>query len=137
MQQPYRDSSAVRGSTPSAPPGVPETIDLGQIVEFTPKSDFIVESQDPAHPFYLGGYMTGGAGYSDVGDPEWINIIPPAQYLDHYVLFTDPTYPETSLVVIRSPSRVDGSFADVELACAGKLGGWQNWATTSSPGSTS
>lgn len=126
---PYRIVGVVDGTTlkwrPAAPPGVPEKIDLGQIVEFTPKSDFVVESQDAAHPFYLGGYMTGGAGFNGVGDPEWVNIIPPAQYLDHYVLFTDPTYPETSLVVIRSPSRVDGSFADVELACAGKLDGWQ------------
>ena len=126
---PYRLVGVVDGTkltwTPTAPPGVPEKIDLGQIVEFTPKGDFIVESQDPSHPFYLGGYMTGGAGYNGIGDPEWVNIIPPAQYLDHYVLFTDPTYPETSLVVIRSPSRVDGSFADVELGCKGKLDGWQ------------
>jgi hypothetical protein len=100
-------------------------VNLGDVVELTPKGDFTVQSQDAAHPFYLGGYMTGGAPFGDVGDPEWVNIIPPAQFLDHYVLFTDPTYPETSLVVIRSPSRVDGSFADVELACAGKLGGWQ------------
>jgi hypothetical protein len=126
---PYRIVGVVDGTTlqwrPSKPPGVPATLSLGQVVEFTPKGDFTVQSQDAAHPFYLGGYMTGGAPFGDVGDPEWVNIIPPAQYLDHYVLFTDPTYPETSLVVIRSPSRVDGTFADVELACAGKLGGWQ------------
>lgn len=126
---PYRLVGVVDGTTlqwrPSKPPGVPATVNLGQVVEFTPKGDFVVASQDAAHPFYLGGYMTGGAPFGDVGDPEWVNIIPPAQYLDHYVLFTDPTYPETSLVVIRSPSRIDGTFADVELECAGKLGGWQ------------
>lgn len=126
---PYRLVGLVNGTKltwdPAEPPGVPETIGLGQIVEFTPKGPFVVKSQDASHPFYLGGYMTGGQSFNGVGDPDWVNIIPPAQYLDHYVLFTDPTYPETSLVVTRTPSRVDGSFADVELACAGKLGGWQ------------
>jgi hypothetical protein len=126
---PYRLVGVVAGTKlawePAAPPGVPKMIGLGQVVEFTPNGDFTVKSQDADHPFYLGGYMTGSQGFDGVGDPEWVNIIPPAQYLDHYVLFTDPTYPETSLVVIRAPSRVDGSFADVELACAGKLGGWQ------------
>ena len=126
---PYRLVGAVDGTklswTPAVPPGVPETIGLGQVIEFTPGGEFVVTSQDADHPFYLGGYMTGGDAFDGVGDPEWVNIIPPAQYLDHYVFFTDPTYPETSLVVTRAPSRVDGSFADVELACAGKLGGWQ------------
>jgi hypothetical protein len=126
---PYRLVGLVDGTKlqwdPAAPPGVPKSIDLGQVVEFTPGGAFVVKSQDADHPFYLGGYMTGGKPFNGVGDPEWVNIIPPAQYLDHYVLFTDPTYPETSLVVIRKPSRVDGSFADVELDCAGKLGGWQ------------
>lgn len=126
---PYRLVGVVAGTKltwePAVPPGMPKMIGLGQVVEFTPSGDFIVKSQDAAHPFYLGGYMTGSQGFDGVGDPEWVNVIPPAQYLDHYVLFTDPTYPETSLVVIRTPSRVDGSFADVKLACAGKLGGWQ------------
>jgi len=126
---PYRLVGVVAGTKlawePAAPPGVPKMIGLGQVIELTPDGDFIVRSQDAEHPFYLGGYMTGGQSFDGIGDPEWVNIIPPAQYLDHYVLFTDPTYPETSLVVIRTPSRVNNSFADVELACAGKLGGWQ------------
>ena len=49
--------------------------------------------------------------------------IPTAQYLDSYVLFTDPTYSETSLNVIRHPDK-DGKFADVTLDCAGTLSGW-------------
>ncbi len=53
-----------------------------------------------------------------------MNVIPTAQYLDSYVLFTDPTYSETSLVVIRKPS-TQGQFADVNLDCAGPLTGWQ------------
>jgi IgGFc binding protein len=109
---------------PSAPPGAPKTLSLGQVVELSAPGPFVVRSQDADHPFYLGGYMTGGQPFGGAGDPDWINVIPPAQYLSSYVLFTDPTYPETSLVVTRAPSKEDGSFADVTLACRGKLGGW-------------
>jgi hypothetical protein len=71
------------------------------------------------HPFYLGAYMTGGAPFGGEGDPDWVNVITPSQFLTHYVLFTDPTYPETNLVVVRTASPSDGSFADVTLNCAG------------------
>jgi hypothetical protein len=108
---------------PAKPAGAPDTLALGQIAEFPSAGPFIVKSQDEDHPFYLAAYMTGGQDYDGAGDPEWVNVIPTAQYLRKYVLFTDPTYPETSLVVVRN--RQDGAFADVDLACAGKLGGWQ------------
>jgi hypothetical protein len=49
--------------------------------------------------------------------------VPSAQYLNKYVFFTDPTYSETNLVVVRG--KKDGVFADVTLSCAGVLGGWQ------------
>lgn len=107
------------------PVGAPDTLALGDIVEIHSAVPFAVKSQDKEHPFYLGAYMTGGAAFGGEGDPDWINVIPPSQYLTRYVLFTDPTYPETSLVVVRTPSKVDGSFADVTLACRGVLGGWQ------------
>ena len=68
--------------------------------------------------------MTGGEDFNGEGDPEWVNVIPTAQYLDSYVLFTDPTYSETNLVVVRRPGN-DGQFADVVLDCAGPLQGWQ------------
>ena len=35
------------------------------------------------------------------GDPEFVNIVPPEQYLSQYTFFTDPTYPETNLVLTR------------------------------------
>jgi hypothetical protein len=94
-------------------------------VEFSASGPFVVRSQGSEHPFYLGAYMTGGAPFSDEGDPEWVNVIPPQQYLDNYVFFTDPTYPQTSLVVVRTPSKVDGSFAPVSLDCLGEIDGWQ------------
>ncbi|MCY1061579.1 IgGFc-binding protein [Nannocystis sp. SCPEA4] len=124
---PWRLIGAVDGTMltwePAAPPGAPAMIGLGQVAEFNAPGPFIVRSQDKDHPFYFAGYMTGGLAYQGRGDPEWVNVIPPAQYLDKYVFFTDPTYPETELVVVRN--RVDGAFADVTLGCAGALGGWQ------------
>ncbi len=104
------------------PNGAPSTIDLGVVAEFSSPGPFQVKSQDGDHPFYLAGYMTGGGVYGGVGDPEWVNVIPSAQYPQKYIFFTDPTYSETSLVVVRTPE--DGAFSDVSLDCAGTLGGW-------------
>jgi len=126
---PWRLVGAVKDTkltwSPMAPLDAPSTLDLGQVAEFPSTGQFVVTSQDAEHPFYLGGYMTGSEGFNGEGGPEWVNVIPPSQYLNHYVLFTDPTYPETSLVVVRTPSKLDEKFADVTLACAGPLAGWQ------------
>lgn len=110
---------------PEPPPGAPAELALGSVVEFTTPGPFVVKSQDTKHPFYLSAYMTGGELFANEGDPEWVNVVPPEQYLDHYVLFADPTYSETNLVVVRTPSKLDGTFSDVTLDCAGTLGGWQ------------
>ncbi|WP_437915985.1 IgGFc-binding protein [Sorangium sp. So ce302] len=109
---------------PSKPEGAPDTVKLGEVYQFDSGGPFIVKSQDVNHPFYVGQYMTGGSAYTNIGDPDWVNVVPPSQFLDYYVFFTDPTYPETSLVVVRTRSRVNNEFADVELDCAGKLTGW-------------
>jgi hypothetical protein len=75
--------------------------------------------------------MTGGELFDSEGDPEWVNVVPPAQYLNYYVLFADPTYSETNLVVVRQKSKVNDMFADVTLDCLGgsgnngKLTGWK------------
>lgn len=130
---PYRLVGAVKNTSltwlPSTPPGAPTALGLGQVVEFSAPGPFTVKSQGADFPFYLGAYMTGGQPFSGEGDPDWVNVIPPQQFLDHYVLFTDPTYPETNLVVVRAPSRSDKThFEDVVLDCAGggpqTLGGW-------------
>ena len=127
---PWRLVGMVDGTSltwePSQPPGAPSSLRLGEIVEFNSPGPFVVRSQNNEHPFYLGGYMTGGSPYNNIGDPEWVNATPSAQYLNHYVFFTDPTFPETSLVVVRRRSKVDNQFADVRLGCMDtNLTGWQ------------
>ncbi|MDI1449216.1 IgGFc-binding protein [Polyangium sp. 6x1] len=111
--------------TPTKPAGAPAMIGQGQVLEFEDPGPFVVRSQDSEHPFYLGAYMTGGAPFAAVGDPDWVNVVPPQQFLKRYVLFTDPTYPETSLVVVRVKSKTTGEFAPVTLKCKGELDGWQ------------
>jgi hypothetical protein len=127
---PWRVVGAVDGTTltyaPAAPPGAPTTLALGQVVTFSTAQPFVVTSQDAEHPFYVSGYMTGCDTYSELGDcrgdPEYVNVVPLDQYLPTYTFFTDPTYPETSLVLTRE--RKDGAFADVTLDCLGTVTGW-------------
>jgi hypothetical protein len=135
---PWRMVGAVAGTTltwePSVPPGAPTSLEAGQVVQFKAAGPFVVKSQDVKHPFYVSAHMTGAAQYDphekDMnqkadgrGDAEFVNVIPPGEYLDRYVFFADPTYPETNLVVVRTKG--PSGFADVTLDCAGKLGGWQ------------
>ncbi|MGK4006077.1 IgGFc-binding protein [Sorangium sp. So ce1036] len=132
---PWRLVGAVDGTklewTPEKPAGAPDELNLGEVIEFNSPGPFVVRSQGANHPFYLGSYMTGGFSYDRIGDPDWVNVIPPSQFLDYYVLFADPTYPETSLVVIRTKSQVDQKFADVMLDClgdspeGGPITGWE------------
>ena len=129
---PWRMVGAVDGTTltydPSAPAGAPITLSAGQLAEFDSPGGFTVTSQDLAHPFYLSAHMTGCQETDPTetdcrGDPEFVNVIPPAQYLGKYVFFTDPTYPETDLVIVRQNLGGQG-FQDVTLDCAGVLTGW-------------
>jgi hypothetical protein len=126
---PYRFIGAVEGTVLSYEPpvGGPATLGVGELVEFTAAEPFVVRSQDAEHPFLVLAYMVGADGVSSLdfagyGDPDVARIVPPAQYLDRYVFFTDPTYPETNLVLVRK--RGEEGFADVTLDCAGTLGGW-------------
>ncbi len=109
--------------TPSRPAGAPTTLTLGQVADFNAAGPFHVRSQDEDHPFYAAAYMTGGQPFGGAGDPEWVNLIPPAQFQRRYIFFTDPTYPETELVVVRREE--DGEFADVNLDCTGPLVAWK------------
>ncbi len=108
------------------PPSIhePQTINLGQILAFDTPEPFVVRSQDKEHPFLVTHYMTGSSTVLDgYGDADFVRIVPPGQYLERYVFFTDPTYPETNLVVVRTKG--SAGFADVTLDCAGALSGWQ------------
>jgi IgGFc binding protein len=128
--RPWRIIGAVDGTQLSFDPpvGGPTSVGQGQIAEFKTDTPFVVSSQDASHPFLLLAYMTGaqtlppneyGLGY---GDPDVVRSVPTPQWRPGYVFFTDPTYPETDLVFVRS--RVNGAFADVNLDCAGTLSGW-------------
>jgi len=129
---PWRIIGGVDGTTltysPSTPPGAPTTLNLGQVAEFNAPGPFVVQSQAADHPFYMSAHMTG-CQHTDPdeldcrGDPEFVNIVPPEQYLSSYTFFTDPTYPETNLVFVRE--KKNGAFADVTVDCGGMVTNWQ------------
>jgi hypothetical protein len=131
---PWRVLGVVPGTVltyePARPSDAPEILSEGQLATFRATGPFVVRSQDAEHPFYVSGHMTGCA-YAESqtgefhdrdcrGDPEFVNVVPTAQYLRSYSFFTDPTYPETNLVIVRK--KVEGAFAEVKLDCAGTLG---------------
>jgi hypothetical protein len=147
----YRLVGTVAGTTLTYTPavtGAPTALAVGQVVEFQTTTAFTVTSQDNMHPFYLGQYMsgcllTGGTrpgdsgdeGTNCLGDEEYVNILPPAQWLSSYVFFTDPTYATTNLVLTRMADST-GTFQDVTVDCLGTITGWQPvgdgsmWQTT-------
>lgn len=125
---PYRFVGAVDGTTLSFDPpiaGAPASLGQGQVADFEASVPFIVRSQDANHPFYVGQLMTGcfvTGGNSQLGDEEFVNILPPAQYLSKYVFFSDPTYPTTNLVFVRKAT--PSGFLEVDVECHGTVTGW-------------
>ncbi|MFO0587325.1 MAG: IgGFc-binding protein [Polyangiaceae bacterium] len=106
--------------------GGPAKLNQGQVVEFLSSTPFVVNSQDQDHPFLLFSYMVSSQyvpGMGGIGDADAVIGVPTGQYMSSYVFFTDPTYPETNLVLVRK--KKDGTFRDVTLDCAGVVGGWQ------------
>jgi hypothetical protein len=119
-------------------PGAPTSLSLGQVVEVESTVPFTVKSQDEMHPFYVGQYMAGclttsgsrpGANGGCLGDEEFVNVLPPAQWLSSYVFFTDPTYATTNLVLVRK--KTANGFQDVTIDCLGVAGGWRPVASGS------
>ncbi len=119
------------------------TVNQGGMVEIRTSDPFVVRSQDSSHPFAFFTYMTGagedandpGSDYDPNwsggwGDPDFVRIVPPPQYLNHYVFFTDATYPFTTLTVVRQA--VNNVFADVTLDCLGTIptADWQAVGTS-------
>jgi hypothetical protein len=132
---PYRVVGTVDGTTLAYDPpvaGAPTTLNLGQVVDFESNVPFAVTSQDEDHPFYVAQMMSGcllmdGNPGCD-GDEEFVNVLPPAQFLSKYVFFTDPSYPRTDLVFTRKTENGMGSA--VNLACLGEVTGWTQIGTT-------
>ncbi len=147
---PYRLLGVVDGTTltydPAPPGGAPSSLSAGQVAQFESTSHFVVRSQDADHPFHFTQYMPGtlhaggtrldcqGSNLGPIatpipgcGDEEWLNLLPPRQFLQKYVFFTDPTYSTTNLVITRAAGP-DG-FADVTVKCLGTVTGWQSVGT--------
>ncbi len=130
---PYRIVAARDGTQldydPVIPPGAPTSMRAGEVATFyTGTGDgFVVRTQDAEHPIYVAAYMTGSAGAGFLmggrGDPEFVNVVPAKQYLNSYSFYADPTYADTSLVIVRAKG--DADFKDVWLECAGNLTGWK------------
>lgn len=117
------------------PPGVgPGTVNQGAMLEIRTMNPFTVRSQGAEHPFAMFTYMSGGGvnpgdeGYDPNfgggdGDADFVRLVPPEQFLLHYVFFTDPSYPFTTLTVVRKAKA--GVFEDVTLDClGGPISGW-------------
>ncbi len=109
---------------PAIPAGAPVALSAGESALFEAGAGdaFVVRTQDVDHPIYLAAYMTGAETYGDQGDPEFVNVVPSKQYMSSYAFYADPSYAETSLVVVRAKS--GGTFHDVWLECAGNLTKW-------------
>ncbi len=121
---------------PVAPVGAPLSMSAGQVATFVQGTGepFVVRTQDADHPVYVAAYMSGAfqgfdglsggnTEYGGRGDPEFVNVVPAGQYLNAYSFYADPTYGDTSLVVVRA--KTDGVFKDVWLECAGNLTGFR------------
>jgi hypothetical protein len=134
----YRIVGVVDGTNlvwdPIAPPGAPLALQAGTTAEFETRIGFTVRSQDDMHPFSLSQYMSGSlggagcgqdpGGICNLGDDEWVALVPPQQFMQYYAFFVDPTYGTSTLVVTRAQG-ADGAFADVELSCMGAIGSWE------------
>jgi len=132
---PYRIVAARDGTRldydPRIPAGAPTEMNAGDVVTFPAgvNDTFVVRTQDADHPIYVAAYMTGylgnyyGSGdMAGQGDPEFVNVVPAGQWLNAYSFYADPTYKETSLVIVRG--KQFGKFEEVWLECAGDLADW-------------
>ncbi len=117
---------------PDPPIGAPDSLDAGEVVEFESRDFFTVRSQGDEYPFSLSQYMSGTLsgqpgcfdtpGICQLGDDEWITLVPPDQFLQYYAFFVDPTYGTTTLVVTRRRGTL--GFHDVEIECMGTIDEW-------------
>ncbi|MEA2748189.1 MAG: hypothetical protein QOI41_2332 [Myxococcales bacterium] len=120
---------------PLTPPGAPTTLSAGQVVTFMSDTLVTVKSQDTKHPFHAAVYMTGATfgggtpgGGTTTGDPDFVTVVPSDQFLDRYVFFTDYTFPDTSLTIVRRKTAT--GFQPVTLECGGEVSGFAPLGTT-------
>ncbi len=118
---------------PSRPRDAPEKLNAGESANFITDEFFVVRSQDSKHPFHVNVYMTGssyggGTGSKTTGDPDYVNVPAADQFLDHYIFFTDFTFPDTRLTVVRR--KTPTGFLPVDLECAGPIEGWRPLGTS-------
>ena len=131
---PWRIVGAVNGTnlkySPKTPAGAPTTIGFGKLAEFWDPGPFVVQSQDDQHPFYMSAHMTGQDHQpaSGTGDPEFVNVIAAQEFLASYVFYTDVTYADTDLVLVRKD--YGQGYKDVNLDCLGVVTGWKPIAQT-------
>jgi hypothetical protein len=122
----YRFTGIVNGTTLTYDPpqtGLPTSLALGQMVEFESTQEFLVSSQDAAHPFHVAFMMPGCNGTNDLGDEDYMQMVPPAQFLSSYVFYTDVTYSTTNFTVVRN--KTSSGFQDVTIDCVGTVTGWK------------
>ncbi len=138
----YRIVGTVAGTTLTYDPPIgaaPASLTKGQVLSFEGTGGFTVKSQDAQHPFYIGQAMTGcnvaggsrpgitqpppfGLG-NCLGDEDYVVVLPPAQFMQNYVFFTDPTYATTNLSLTRV--KTASGFKDVSVGCLGNVTGWK------------
>jgi hypothetical protein len=122
----YRFTGTVDGTTLTYDPpqsGLPATLNLGQLAEFESTKEFVVKSQDAQHPFHVAIMMPGCTGSpGGLGDEDYGQMVPPAQFLDSYVFYSDVTYKTTNFTVVRN--KTPQGFFDVNIDCVGNVTGW-------------
>lgn len=121
----YRFTGVVAGTTLTYDPpqsGLPTTLNLGQMAEFESTKEFLVKSQDAQHPFHVALMMPGCNGGGGIGDEDYVQMVPPAQFLSSYVFYSDVTYATTNFTVVRN--KTSSGFQDVTIDCVGTVSGW-------------
>ena len=117
------DATVLTFDPPTIQPVV--TLNAGKTLTVSSPGPFLVRSQNLAHPFYMTGHMTRAAGARAEGDPETVGVVPVEQWLTSYTFAVEPTYRDTSIVIVQG--RSEGVFQDVKLDCRkDPLSAWQD-----------
>jgi hypothetical protein len=122
----YRFTGVADGTVLTYDPpqsGLPASLNLGQVVDFESTKEFMVSSQDAQHPFHVAIMMPGCDGANGLGDEDYGQMVPPAQFLPSYVFYSDTSYGTTNFTVVRN--KTNQGFEDVTIDCVGTVTGWK------------